>query len=105
MGVWGKGPGPGPAGSSVFAHVESILQARHRAQQHGRTMRVWLEAFPGRQPRCQQASGVALKDQHEVIRVLALSAVDNDLQRGCRRLQQVAKIAKTLILTTDSGRR
>ena len=39
-------------------------------------MRAWLEAFPRTQACRQQASGVALEDEHGVVHVLVVGAIE-----------------------------
>jgi hypothetical protein len=54
---------------------EGRLQTRHQAQQHGHDASV-AGGIARSQPRRQQASGVAFEDQHGVIHVLAVGAVE-----------------------------
>ena len=54
---------------------KSGLQSRHQAQQHGHDAGM-TGGVSRSQPRCQQTSGVALEDQHGVIHVLAVGAVE-----------------------------
>src|SRR2546428_4373013 len=57
-------------------HVgESRLQTRHQAQQQGNDASM-AGGVSRTQPRRQQASGVTLEDQHGVIHVLSVSAVE-----------------------------
>src|ERR1035441_5792895 len=65
----------GIAAQFDFHAGESGLQTRHQAQQHGHDAGV-TGGVSRPQPRRQQASAVALEDQHGMIHVLAVGAVE-----------------------------
>src|SRR5258708_308796 len=84
------------------------LQSRHQAQEHGQDTGM-TGGVSRTQPRCQQASGVALENQHGVIHVLAVGAVEKTelllavggIVGGVEVEQNLAALADLIAAETD----
>ena len=76
------------------------------------TMRAWLEAFPGRKRAASRHPGVALENQHGMIHVLAVSAVEEaELLLSVSRIvggidveQNLAALTVCLVKTSHTRR-